>query len=102
MATTNTSHYTTVARLALVNMVLRFGPPNVVMSDRGSRFVNEVIDCLLDLFLVHKVVSSGYRPQTQGVTERHIQAHIDYTAMYCDRNQRNWDELAPFADYMHT
>lgn len=90
-----------VAEALLFNVILHYGPPSVILSDKGSHFLNEVMYSLLSLFTIYQVTSSGYRPQTAGITER-----INYTtatglASYCKKNQRGWDVLIPFIVFQY-
>ena len=40
------------------------------MSDRGTEFLNQVINNLCQLLSVKKIYTSAYRPQANGATER--------------------------------
>ena len=48
----------------------RHGWPEIVLSDRGREFVNEVSKTLFDLTDVEHRISSAYHPQTNGLDER--------------------------------
>ena len=85
-----------VARVLVDHVILEYGPPQTILSDRGSHFLNALVDSILQLFSINHVFSSGYRPQTAGLTERMNQTLVDLLAMYVDRNQRNWDQILPY------
>ena len=40
----------------------RFGYPKVLMSDRGTHFVNETIQALAEEFQIHHAKSTPYHP----------------------------------------
>jgi hypothetical protein len=59
-----------VAAHVLINIVGRYGAPRRVRSDRGTHFVNEVIEELVrTLDMVH-IVTPPYRPQANAMIER--------------------------------
>ena len=58
-----------VARGLFDGWIALFGIMEVLLSDRGSQFVNGVISDLLKLFGITKLSTSSYRPQTNGKTE---------------------------------
>jgi len=91
-----TADATTVAETLVERIFLEYGPPDKILSDRGTHFHNALVEAILQLFLVRQVFSSGYRPQTAGITERMNQTLLDLLAMYVDRNQRDWDKLLPY------
>lgn len=81
----------------LVNKVfLEYGPPKTILSDRGSHFNNALVHAVVQLFQSHQVFSSGYRPQTAGITERMNATLEDLLAMYINDKQTNWDIILPY------
>ena len=59
-----------IARVILDEWVLRFGPPERLMSDRGKTFVSGVIRSMCEYIGTRKVFTSPYNPQTDGFIER--------------------------------
>ena len=90
-----------VAENLLQHIILEFGPPAALLSDRGTHFLNEVIYALLELFTIYQVTSSGYRPQTAGLTERINATVADGLASYCNSHQTNWDSLIKFIQFQY-
>ena len=45
----------------------RWGPPKKLLSDQGREFVNDVNQALAAEFKVKRMVTSAYRPQTNGI-----------------------------------
>ena len=93
---TKTADAPEVARLLVERVFLEYGPPAIILSDRGSHFHNYLVQAIEQLFLTRHVFSSGYRPQTAGITERMNQTLCDLLAMYVERHQRDWDKLLPY------
>jgi len=74
------------ATTLVTKVFLEYGPPSVILSDRGTHFNNDLIAAIEDLFLIRHVFSSGYRPQTAAITERMNQTLCDLLAMYVERH----------------
>src|SRR6266540_7235411 len=60
----------TVATFIYEEIICQFGPPRVLQSDRGTHFVNEVIQKLTKRFRIRYSLSSPYHSQSNGLVER--------------------------------
>src|SRR6266540_4248612 len=58
-----------VAKFIYEEIICRFGAPRVLQSNRGTHFVNEVIQELTDKFWIQHSLSSPYHPQSNGLVE---------------------------------
>ena len=52
------------------NIISRFGCPKILVSDRGSHFLNEAIEELTKLFQINHRKTTPYHPQTNGLAKR--------------------------------
>lgn len=59
----------TTAKFLFENVFTRYGLPIEIVSDRGKHFLNEVIENLLDVFMVVHKKSAPYHPQINGQAE---------------------------------
>jgi hypothetical protein len=59
-----------IAAHCLLSVVARYGCFRSVRSDKGTHFVNEVIEEFLRLFEIQQVLTLAERPQANGVVER--------------------------------
>jgi hypothetical protein len=59
-----------IAAHCLLSIVSRYGCFKSIRSDRGSHFVNEVIEEFLRLFEIQAVLTLAQRPQANGLVER--------------------------------
>ncbi|MEL7339823.1 MAG: DDE-type integrase/transposase/recombinase, partial [Bacteroidota bacterium] len=71
------------------------GCPLRLGSDRGPGFVSSIIRELCKLFEIHKVYSSGYRPQTNAVVERKHRVLEEGLSHYLSSNLKDWDRFLP-------
>src|SRR6185295_14660 len=60
----------TTANFIYEDIICRHGCPQVILSDRGTHFRNQIVDNLLDKFKINHLYSSPYHPETNGLTER--------------------------------
>ena len=106
------SHYTVVAPLSdksaktvaynLFNHVICVQScPKKFMSDRGTEFLNPIINELCELLSIKKVYTSAYRPQANGGTERVHQFINDSVSMYVTKFAREWDLWIHASAFVH-
>jgi len=80
-------------RLMLV--FYRFGIPETILSDQGTNFQSILLAELYELLDVHKVRTSPYHPQTDGITERFNRTLQGMFSCYVQENQKDWDTFLP-------
>jgi hypothetical protein len=73
-----------VAAHCLISIIARYTAPTRIRSDRGTHFVNEIIQELLRIFHITGIVTPPYRPQANGIVEvtggqvvRHLRALVE-------------------------
>ncbi len=81
-------------RLMLV--FYRFGIPETILSDQGTNFQSILLAELYELLDVHKVRTSPYHPQTDGITERFNRTLQAMLSCYVQENQKDWDDAPSF------
>ncbi len=52
------------------DIICRHGVPEKLTSDRGTEFVNELIEILTRVYRIHHIKTTAYHPQGNGQTER--------------------------------
>ena len=75
---------------------LRYGLPQAILSDRDTRFTGQFWTALRTMLKVDKLMSTSYRPQTDGQSERSNQTVEAMLRHYVDSSLRNW------ADHLKT
>jgi hypothetical protein len=53
---------TTAARFIFYDIITRFGRPKILMSDKGTHFINKTVEALTDEFVVHHQKNTPYHP----------------------------------------
>ena len=83
----------TVAEFIYKEIICRHGVPQEILSDRGTPFVNKVIDKLCESFQTKHRLTSPYRPQTNGMVERFNRTLGECIARLVQNEERDWDEF---------
>ena len=60
---------TTAAKFLFEHILTRFRCPKILMSDRGTNFLNLTINVLAERFQVYHQKSTGYHPQANEIVE---------------------------------
>ena len=85
----------TIASVLVEHILPRHSCPRVLISDRGTEFVNGVIELLLTKMKVCHLRTSPYHPQTNGKTERFHSFMNDVLAKYVQQDHHVWDTYIP-------
>jgi len=85
----------TAARIVFEELICKYGAPKELWSDRGKSFIGEVAKYLTDLFQIKQKFTSGYHPQTNGLTERFNRTIIDESAKAVNDEKHDWADWLP-------
>ena len=99
----------TVTKLLVEEIISRHGVPSELLSDRGSSFLSGLMKEIYSAMGIHKVNTTAYHPQTNGLVERFNRtlidmcsrplsppvdhepfAHDDYKSLAVDRMSEAW------------
>ncbi|KAA8491006.1 Transposon Ty3-I Gag-Pol polyprotein [Porphyridium purpureum] len=91
----------TVARSFLQTWLTVFGPPESILSDRGSNFVGEVITSLCARLGIRRLMTTAYHPQTNGRVERFNATLCKMLSAYVSASSRDWDRWLSVVTYAY-
>ena len=74
----------------------RHGVPAQVLSDRGSSFLSSLMKEVEALLGFHKVNTSAYHPQTDGLVKRSNRMLTSMLAKTVQEDGRDWDTKPPY------
>lgn len=74
------------------DIICRHGCPKEILTDRGTHFVNEMLNSLCDKFGVKHRLSTAYHPQTNGLVERFNRTLCETLAKFANENKDDWDQ----------
>jgi len=80
----------TAARILFEELICKYGAPKELWSDRGKSFIGEVVSYLARLFNIKQKFTSGYHPQTNGLTERFNRTIIAELAKSVNVDKDDW------------
>ncbi|MCO5556627.1 hypothetical protein L7F22_010178 [Adiantum nelumboides] len=82
----------TTAQFLYENIFTRYGLPIEIVSDRGTHFINEVIENLLDEFMVIHLKSTPYHPQVNGQAESTNKILVTVLTKIVSESRTDWDQ----------
>lgn len=85
----------TVARVFVGKLVLVFGAPQRIHSDKGTEFVNSTLKSIAKILKTGISTTSGYNPQANGMVERMNQTIIRLLKRTTP-SEYDWDLKLPF------
>jgi transposase InsO family protein len=92
---TPTADAGTIAKFLYEDIVLQFGAPTTLLTDRGTHFLNRVVDHLVEIMETQHLKTMGYHPQTNGLTERFNGTLCKALAKCAYVMGKNWDLFVP-------
>lgn len=90
-----------IAKMYVDHLILKYGTPEKLLSDRGKQFTSELLRKLNELLEVRKIFTSAYHPQTNGLTERFNKTMAEMLSMYVNSNHNDWDDYLPFVAFAY-
>lgn len=90
----------TVAKAFVEEVVLKFGIPQMILTDQGSNFMSEVFTNVCKLLKIKKIRTTAYHPQSNGALERTHRVLVEYLRCFILEDQSNWDKWLPYATFV--
>lgn len=82
----------TICKAFIDNFITKFGAPAQVHTDQGRNFQADIFQETCKLLGIHKTRTTSFRPQSNGTVERFNRTLASMLAMYCDKQQDQWDQ----------
>lgn len=73
------------------DIICRHGCPKEILTDRGTHFVNEMLNSLCENLGTKHRLSTSYHPQTNGLVERFNRTLCEALAKYANSHKDDWD-----------
>jgi hypothetical protein len=90
-----------IAKCFVEEIICRHGAPEQLLTDRGKVFTSRIMAEIRAELDIKGINTSGYRPQTNGLTERFNKTLTTMLSMYVSGHQRDWDTLLPFVTFAY-
>ena len=88
-----------VAKIFMRCFVHCHGIPRAIVSDRGPQFVGYFWKTVCKVLNIQQRLSTAYRPETDGSTERANQSLEEYLRFFTNYHQSDWAEWLPIAEF---
>jgi hypothetical protein len=82
------------------DIICRHGVPNILTSDRGTEFVNELIAALTRTYKIHHIKTTAYHPEGNGQTERTNRTIKDILSKITPQAIGNWSHYLSSAVFV--
>jgi len=101
IATQTTDNTEEIANVFMKSYVKDHGLPKTIVSDRDSKFTSKFWQAVIAAMGTQHNLSSAFRPQTDGQTERTNRFIGDYLRGVINPAQNNWDEFLHLAEFAY-
>ncbi|CAF1570065.1 unnamed protein product [Adineta ricciae] len=91
----------TAAKFLVQNVVLQYGVPKQVLTDRGTHFMANVFEAIASRCGIHHLKTTTYHPQCNGLTERFNATLVDSIGTYVNEQQSDWDDFLPYVTFAY-
>jgi transposase InsO family protein len=81
-------------------IVLKFGIPQVIMTDQGSNFLSVLFTNVCELLEIKKLKSTAFHTQTNACLERTHRVQVEYLRCYILEDQSDWKRWLPYATFV--
>src|SRR4051812_49105804 len=90
-----------VAKIFLNTIFRHHGLPQVIVSDRDSKFTSNFWQALFKMLDTRLAMSTSFHPQTDGQTERTNRTLEQILRNYVSYKQDNWDQCLTMAEFAY-
>jgi hypothetical protein len=91
----------TAAKFLVKNVILQYGVPKQLLTDRGSHFMSNVFEAIASRCGVNHITATTYHPQCNGLTERFNATLVDAVGTYVNQQQSDWDDYLPYVTFAY-
>jgi hypothetical protein len=90
-----------VGDILFQKLLMKYGRPNKMISNRGPQLVSNSMVATLELMGIKSSPSTAFHPQIDGATERVNQEIQAYLSIFCTVNPETWAEKLPMVEFTH-
>lgn len=86
----------TVARIIVEEVVVRYGTPSIIHSDQGRQYESELFSEMCHVLYIKKTRTTPYHPQSDGMVERFNKTLVTMLSAYVNDHHSDWDRFLPY------
>jgi hypothetical protein len=91
----------TIAEHLVKKVYTKYGPPERVLTDKGTNFLLKLNSHICVLFKIKQIKTTSYHPQTHGLVERFNRTLCDMLACYVNEEPESWDMYLDFVTFAY-
>ncbi|CAF1084229.1 unnamed protein product [Didymodactylos carnosus] len=91
----------TAAKFLVTKVILQYGVPKQLLTDRGTHFMSHVFEAIASRCGVNHITTTTYHPQCNGLTERFNATLVGSIGTYVNQQQSDWDDYLPYATFAY-
>ena len=81
----------TISDILVRYIYKQFGPPAMLVSDRGTEFRNKLVREISNYYRVNRVCTTRFNPRSNGFVENHNKTMKDQLYHYANVKHDDWD-----------
>uniref|UniRef100_A0A2H1WJL1 RNA-directed DNA polymerase n=1 Tax=Spodoptera frugiperda TaxID=7108 RepID=A0A2H1WJL1_SPOFR len=85
-----------VAECFVNNLILRYGIPRAIATDRGTEFMSRTMNEVCKLLHINKINSTAYHHQSLGALENSHKHLVSFLRIQCDNHPEMWSKWLPY------
>jgi hypothetical protein len=89
----------TIAKVFVEEIILKFGIPQMILTDQGSNLMSEVFT-VCKLLKIKKIKCSAYHSQSNRALKRNHHVLVEYLQCFILEDQSNCDKWLPYATFV--
>ena len=91
----------TIAKEFILNVILRYGCPLEILTDRGTNFLSHLMKEICSLLNIKQTRTTAYHPATDGNVERFNRTMGDMLSTALTNDVNTWDEYLPYVIFLY-
>ncbi|CAF3307418.1 unnamed protein product [Rotaria sp. Silwood2] len=91
----------TAAKFLVDKVILQYGVPKQLLTDRGTHFMSNVFEAIASRCGINYITATTYHPQCNGLTECFNATLVDSIGTYVNQQQSDWDDYLPFVPFAY-
>ena len=91
----------TIALAFIDYVILRYGAPKSLLSDRGQNFLSKLIEDVCTALEIKRLRCSSYHPACNGQNERSHSTILNLLVTIIGKNFHLWDEALPIVRFLY-
>lgn len=90
-----------IAKAMVENLILVYGCPQIIKSDMGTEFKNEILEEICKMLKIEQKFATAYHPHTMGAIERNHRCLNEFLRQFINKQHDDWDSWLSFFTFCY-